>query len=555
MMKKTVSFILPLALVFCLCCCGGGGASSSGIISSSNISSTNSEPQPTLAAREPQQIGTMTMQQVFYRPKQADTVYLVDTSRLRDDEITALRCLQGAVARTKSAAIYLCGGEVDEFWRDYMSAEYGVYFKAADIGQLLETFADCYEGAVVYKNGGYEFCVAATMAAQQNKLLMSSAVYSKYSYCFDTETTERVGGRWASADEAYDYMYGQLMDGVNHNYVAVCDSDTPFLDYIFAAQAGCVDSVSRVTQFVEHLPVGDAARQPTVALVGEDISGTTLTVLSSSGCTSLNINSFTNGTVFASISVTQLQMRMQSYSLNPQPGNIYLAVTMASEGVHTQQNEVTRLWGGRNSVTRVSTEFSPILYEIAPIIANWYMLNCSQSDDFVAAGGWSDVDAAAMDSDIYLQWQMVNNKLLKACGISVVCDRSVTTADGLMKVADGSVAAGYVVGSDLQNSMAAVTSSSPASSAVSSVSEQDEQSAQLPLTVGYVDIDTIEQLADWIETLEADENSAQYYVVRLAHSGNGTEIYRQIDAVASNANNSGGVYKFVLAGDIFAAMD
>ena len=95
---------------------------------------------PTMPLRAPKTLGSMTMGSVYYKPEMAAAVYAVDTTKLSDSEIAMLRCLQGLVARTDSAAIYLMGTDSDRFWNTHTAEEYGIVFKEATTQELLKKY-------------------------------------------------------------------------------------------------------------------------------------------------------------------------------------------------------------------------------------------------------------------------------------------------------------------------------------------------------------------------------------------------------------------------------
>lgn len=533
MIKRIIALIMISALLLTLCACDGGGGVSSGATSSATSSSPSVEPT-TLLQRQPAKVGNMVMQSMFYHPEQADTVYLVDVSRMTDGEIATLRCLQGLVART-SAAIYLYSDEVDLYWRDYLTAEYGVYFESADTARLLEVFADCYDGVAVYGNKKYHFALAATLAGQTGKVIMSQSVYDKYADRFEQEDVLQVGELAATGKEAYDYVYGNLLEGANKNYVAVCDEQTAFLDYMIATGCICVDSSEELINASAQVAACADAQLPAVALLDEQPSAAALADLSALGFSAMDIGDMTNTTLFASVQVRQIEAYTTSPSLNAEAGNVYVAVMLASDGVHTPQQEVTALWNERSSITRVSTEFCPALYELAPAIANWYMLNCTSTDNLVAPHcGWSAVDAGEMSEEHYAQWTLLNNYFVNSCGIRTVSNCVISDAADLDIIGKDSAAEGFVVPWALLQSIT--------------------PTEDTPAVVGYVDIATIDGLAEWLDGLESDEEQPQFYVVRLQPNEYDAEIYRQIDAVAANANLAkGGIFKFVMVDDLIIA--
>lgn len=531
MIKRISALILAVALLLTLCACNGGGVSSGG----SSGGHSSQAPQPTtMLQRQPSKIGGMVMQGIFYHPQQADTVYLVDVTRATDAEVATLRCLQGLVART-SAAIYLYSDEADLYWRDYLTAEYGVYFESADLARLLTVFGDCYNGVAVYGSEGYEFALAATVAGQSNRVLMSEAVFEQYADLFEDNMVLLMSHLAANADDAYYYIYQSMLSDVNKNYVAVCDEQTAFLDYMIATGCLCIDNMSELLTAAGYIAASIDAQLPAVALLGEQPDEVRLAKLSELGFSAIDINDMRNTTLFASVQVRQIEAYTTSPSLGAQAGNVYVAVMLASEGVHTLQQEVTTLWNNRSSITRVSTEFYPAIYELAPVIANWYMLNCNATDNLVAPHcGWSAVDAGKMSEQHYTQWTLLNNYFLNACGIKTVSNCVVSDAEQLRIVGGDTAAEGFVVPLNVLGAI--------------------EQTDDTPRVVGYVDIATIDGLTDWLGSIEADEEQPQFYVVRLQPSEYDDEIYRQIDAVAANANlAAGGIFKFVMVDDLIAA--
>lgn len=107
---------------------------------SSDISSESSEQSENpssederyadMVAREEVVLGKMSFGKVFYRAAQVTDIYLVDITQEDEETVATLRSLQGLVARNYGGAIFLDDGSTaSQFWLEYCSTEYGLYFK------------------------------------------------------------------------------------------------------------------------------------------------------------------------------------------------------------------------------------------------------------------------------------------------------------------------------------------------------------------------------------------------------------------------------------------
>ena len=176
-MKQFYRVFLPLLL--CVCCVLPGCAPQVNI-SSQPKATSGKEQQSTsavLPTRTPELLGSMKMATAFYKCSQAPSVIRVNIKEASDGMKAALRCLQGLVARTENASIYLSETDYDQFWQDYTAADFGTVFKSVNAMDAFSRYQKLIKGLVIYdEKNEYEYPIAQTMASLLGYLPVTQAV-------------------------------------------------------------------------------------------------------------------------------------------------------------------------------------------------------------------------------------------------------------------------------------------------------------------------------------------------------------------------------------------
>ena len=178
--KKTSIILVVALLISVLSACdltSRNQSSSTSTTTTQKPTTTTAAPLEVIPVRVPKTLGTMTMGKLFYKPKQASTIYKINTLNLSADYIAALRCLQGLVARTYSATIYLENTSDDSFWSNYTATEYGLVFEEMTPADAFAKFKDKITTFVLYNEANaYEYEIAQTYASLNDGIAVTKAV-------------------------------------------------------------------------------------------------------------------------------------------------------------------------------------------------------------------------------------------------------------------------------------------------------------------------------------------------------------------------------------------
>lgn len=390
-------------------------------------SSEQSEPIPseTLPARTPESIGNMTLGTVMYAAKQAVTVYAVDISELDGGLKTALRCLQGLVAREEDAAIYLEENDSDRTLQQYCASEYGVFFRQIDCGELFLKYSNLIDEIVIYDPAEeHSFNAALCEAAVKDGICVDSdTIISLDADVFKGKTTVDLRGRWASADEAAEYTLSELAPLCNKNYLASVNADSDMLDYLYATKALFLDTeVSDTAGLISR--AAEAAGLDSFGLYfGTDSSGL-VTPLSSAGYVYLPSSGLPNSTLLSSL--PHLTTRLEQETPSPaetDDGKIFVSVSVFPDAdlIQDVYGYSSLIQSSRLPSMHMGVAVNPVLYELAHPILCWYYQNRPEGHELISCtDGIGLTDWSAFKAEYTDALCGANKTLLADSGITLL---------------------------------------------------------------------------------------------------------------------------------------
>ena len=440
-----------------VCFCAAVLLMTSGCDSSSQQTSTTAPtstavpsttlPAPTIPVRVPETLGTMEMGTVFYKPKQASTVFSVNIEKASSAEVAALRCLQGLVARTSSGAVYLQSGEDDAFWRDYTESEYGLLFKDFTAEQLFQKYADSVKSFVVYdEKRAYEFPIAQSLASAQDGLAVTEELLTQYAPYFSEDIKiTRLSSVCKDESSAMKWAVENVLPLCEKQYIGIVGQEDAFNDYLYAVKAFTV-SVSKNTKKTFLEAIGDAGYQEPgiVFQSGVDLTGD----VGSAGFGTIECTGFANATFFASFPNSNRDFSQpNAVDKKALDGRIYVSIVLTDDNLLLSQRDlVNRLINPAvRGNTPVGFAVNPSLSELAPAIFKWYQQNRASNTLFVSTdGGYCAIDEASFKSDALVSWQLTNRHFLDDSGLSILNLTSSDKEDTLVSVLDALNRSGYL---------------------------------------------------------------------------------------------------------------
>ena len=373
--------------------------------------------------RGPENIGNMTLQQLTYKAKQAITVYVVDISELSDGMKTALRCLQGLIARENDAAVFLENGESDYSWRQYCASEYGVFFKNIGYNELFLQYADLIEEIVIYDNNGYEFNTAFTMASIHNGICLDGeSIRQIDADVLKGKETVDVRNLWPSFDDAVNYAFENLVDKCTPGYFASVNSNTCLLDYLYATKTFCIDLTSDSTGIISR--VSQAFSIDTFGLYfGSSLHEEIISSLSAEGFVFVPSDSLSNSTMLSSLPKLNMQMTQDTPN-NQSTGQdkIFLSLNLIDSSVlESTMNYRKIIQSADLASLDLGISVNPILLELAHPIISWYYQNKPAEHEIISSvDGIGRVDWSVFKSDYIDDLREETGSLLDKIGINIL---------------------------------------------------------------------------------------------------------------------------------------
>lgn len=392
--------------------------------------STTQKPTTTTAKvdviplRVPKNLGTMTMGKLFYKPKQAATIYKINTLPLSADYIAALRCLQGLVARTYSATIYLENTNDDAFWSNYTATEYGLVFEDMLPANAFIKFKDKITTFVLYNEANaYEYEIAQTYASLNDGIAVTKAVSKILKPSFPATTTYNISTQFKNKKEANAWAISNLLEKCEKNYIGLASRTTGFNDYIYAVKAFAISFDPKIADDVSTLKTVFKSNYKMPAVVFGDLFDLS-ELCSASGFAYINTDALTNGSFFASAPTASKSLSQpKSVDKKATDGQIYASFCVTDNDKLTSNQTALRniLSAPIRGSTPLGVEINPALFEIAPPIISWYYSNSDTSTIYVSSScGYSSINPATLPAFAMEGWQATNNFFLQKADISVM---------------------------------------------------------------------------------------------------------------------------------------
>ncbi len=417
--RLMTAIVIVLAVSVALSGCKLGTDSPLQSQPSSSVSSGATEKH----VRGPQTIGNMTLQQLIYKAKQAVTVYVVDISDLDDGMKTALRCLQGLVAREEDAAIFLEDGDSDYSWRQYCASEYGVFFKSIGYNELFLQYTDLIEKIIIYDDSGYEFNTAFTMASVSNGICLDGETIRQLDAdVLKGKETVDVRNLWASYDDAVNYAFENFADKCTPGYFSTVNTDTCLLDYLYAAKTFCVDLTQDASNIITR--VSQTFPIDTFGLYfGSSSHEGLISSLSAEGFILVPADSLSNSTMLSSLPKLNTQM-VQEVPNNSFSGQdkAFLSLTLINtSSLESTMNYRKIVQSPDFATLNLGVSVNPILLEMAHPIISWYYQNKPGGHEIISTvDGIGRVDWSVFKADYIDDLYEENNRLLTESGIKIL---------------------------------------------------------------------------------------------------------------------------------------
>ncbi len=457
---ETLNFKKPVSLSLCFlylltAVSFAGGCDNKPVSSNQTTNSTvTTQPvttikKPTIPARLPKNLGTMTMGTLFYKPAQAPTVYKIKTASLTPDYIAALRCLQGLVARTSTAAIYLEAGENDTFWSSYTASEYGLVFEDITPVKAFQKYRDKLKTIVTYnEKNDYEYAIAQTYASVNDGIPMTQNVYTILkTYLADITNIYDISKQFKNKKEANLWAVNNLLNHCEKNYIGIESRETEYNDYLYAVKAMTLSLDIKNADDVNTLKTIFKSNYTMPAVVFSSNNAFD-DLCSEAGFSFINNDSLSNSTFFASTPNSNGFTQAESVDRKAVPGKIYASFCITDSNKLTSNQTALRniLKTPVRGSTPIGIEINPSLYEIAPPIINWFYTNTGTSSVYISGScGYSGINPSVFPAFAAEGWKATNNFFLTKTAISVsVLQKKPAYNDKFLKFLDDNVISGYI---------------------------------------------------------------------------------------------------------------
>ena len=487
--------------------------------SNDNIPPTTTSPtttQPTIETPTqiptPEKIGNMTFGTAFYKAQIGSSIYNVDITDATDYEILAAKCLQGLVAREQSAQIYLSEDENDNFWLSRFRDQYGFIVKNITLTDMFSQFGGVVENIVVYNSENENSKMSAVYTASLNngvavaqEYASNFAVYFKNAVVVDTQATV------STSDECVD----NALSTAQGMYVASVDGDCEFIDYLYAVKAPivCVDDDN--VSALEKLLKSDKFERPAVLFCDEDEY---LKLASQNGFGTLNIDGFSNATLFSSFTNADASKGAEKgASRYSEEIENYVSIEIVTSESDFADSFSYLLKNSRRGSTAITLNISPAIYELAPPVAAWYQAGRRAATSFSAKDiGYMNVDISEM-----------NEEYLKT-----FFERSKPFVNGFgFSIADVNVSADELV--ILSENLPGITP----------ISSEDT-------AVTVINIDNIYSFSDF----KLPQAQLPFYCVRVNAEDITTSTFQQLENLVVHFQEKNDNTEFVLCEDLLATI-
>ncbi len=544
-MKRFISLLLTVITVLCLSCCKDNeNPSSSTAVSdtvasdissdmSSDLSSDTESVSSTderytdMVAREEPVLDKMHFGKVFYRSKQATNIYLVNITELDDDTVNMLRSLQGLVARNHGGAIYLDDGSVaSRFWIDYCSSEYGLNFKDSTPSDVINKFARYIKGAVLYSDEvDYEYTVAQNISIQSDYLVATGLSISLVNPALSNKPLVDIRNQFADKKAAYNYIMENCLPTSSTRYLGIVGKSAAFSDYVYAVKALVLDfdfSEKWESDMLSLITGRPDWNETAYVFSDRSVSTALLNVFSANGFAVINVGEFTNCTLFSSITA-KYNTRTRKYEMDKLTANkIYVSMYLNVESMADIQQTAYTVWNCKTAASRISVEYYPVLYELAPPIAKWFKQNRTSNDMLISADlGCGSANLSLMDEKTAELFRANNQYFLNASGITVI------STDTDMYAAD-----------DYDDEMSDLLA--------------PETENNITARMRFTDADSIES---WLSTAVPVSKAPMYFLIELPSAEFDGETFTKLGEIITDVKKEReGIFEFVLTENLLEYM-
>ena len=462
--------------------------------------------------KKPENIGNMTFETAFYKPRIGTSIYNTDITKASDYEILAVRCLQGLVSREQSAQIYLSNDANDSFWLSRFRDEYGFVVKNITLSDMLTQFGGVVENIVIYNSENEHSKMSAVYTASLNngvavpqEYASNFAVYFKNAAIIDTQTA--VSTADACVDGALSTAQGM--------YAAAVDEDCEFIDYLYAVKAPIVCADDN-TSALEKLLKSDKFERPAVLFCDEDKY---LKLASQNGFGTLDIGGFSNSTLFSSFTNTDVSKgATDGVGRYSEEVEKYVSIEIVTEQSDFADSFSYLLKNSRRGSTAITLNLSPAIYELAPPVANWYEAGRRAATSLSASMlGYMNVDISEMDEKHLKTYFERSQAFINAFGF---------------KIADVNASA---------DELAVISENLPNINLLSSENS----------TVTVINIDNIYSFSDF----KLPEADLPFYCIRVNAEDITTSTFQQLENLVAHFQEKNDNTEFILCEDLLATLD
>lgn len=475
---------------------------------------------------QPKELGAMTMGDLFYKPKQASSVMFVDTIALNNEEIAALRCLQGLVARTDDAAIYLLNNYTDRFWYDIIRDDYGIVFVKSTLSDVFEKYHDLIKTLIIYdsEKSKFQYSVAQTYASINDGIAVDKSTYEKVKVYFKEVEIIDISDKIASPVDAINHIANELYDKCEHHYIGIVDITSEINDYVYATNtiAVTVDNENEEQMNAFKKLLSKKFNSP--AIVFSDNSQFS-TIVSSYGFGLLSSNGFSNCTYFSSFPTrTKGFSQPKSTDKLAVKGKTYISICINNDDKISTISNMKNLMGNvvRGS-TPINIEINAALYELAPTVLSWYYNNRNSYTCFISSGsGLIDINTDNFSQVEIDKLFSIENHLLESSGISIMSTRCNKFSDIVSKLNIEAIITPKIEKSEIMSDVAVIK---------------------------YVEIDDLLEFKAF--ELEQDESKAEFLCFNINTSHLNENAIEQLNTLIYNFEQANmGNVEFLLLNDL-----
>ncbi len=492
MFKRVLTLCLVVTMLL-LCACSQTGGSNSDV--DSDVNNSNGDNNSQIEKFD----AKLVIDELFPTYTPARQIYAVDITNFDTNTIVFLRQLQGLVAKTQTASVYLISSESDKVWLDYVCNELGAYSTTITAEQMVALYCDLIECVVIYSSEYSEFC-----AAWNDSIRRTNALCADYSVALNfglLENREVISfqGVFNDSQSAYETLYSML-DVTEKSVWVSLDETSSFIDYAYASSAYILppveDEWSKV--FVYNCLANANCDKLGVVYTDYSVNNEALKLYSKCGFGNIAVAGFSNATTLSSIGVDYNFEEEKVHNAVGKKGNLYISLVIDSLCAGNAFNENYTVCKTKRDDFCVAIEYPLFLSKLAPATLLWYSINTKQTgDSIIPDGNWMSVDQDLLDEKLYLQWVQINNSFIKRCGMSLAVTDSFKSGDVVPNYADLVSSKGVIL-----YTTESLSGMYPAKSNTA--------------IVFATKLSAILELESSLQTLTPDENSALYFIYSVS---------------------------------------